>query len=193
MADGPVGFDPLRALAALDRHRVAFVVVGGLARIVHGADEVTDTLDIVPSLRAGNLERLEAALAELDADAIEGRVTAAGPGEAMTVATSAGTLTITAMPAATRGYDDLRRAASREPLGGGLRARWQRSATSSACSPPTSAPATTSDYGRSAVWPSSTVRPAAASPAEPVPASRRRSASPRPPCSALETVVPWRR
>ena len=61
-------FDPYELLAALDRDRVSYVVVGGFARVVHGSGEVTDGLDIAPSLRDENLRRLDRALDELGAD-----------------------------------------------------------------------------------------------------------------------------
>jgi hypothetical protein len=46
-------FDPYALLGALERRRVAYVVIGAFARVIHGADELTDGLDIVPSLRGG--------------------------------------------------------------------------------------------------------------------------------------------
>ena len=54
-------------MKTLDRHRVTFIVVGGLARIIQGADELTDGLDIVPAMREENLRRLDLALEELGA------------------------------------------------------------------------------------------------------------------------------
>lgn len=41
-------FDPRGLLAALDRHRVAYIIVGAFARVVQGADEITRSIDIVP-------------------------------------------------------------------------------------------------------------------------------------------------
>ena len=109
-------FDPRALLAALNRHRVAFVLIGGLARVIEGADEVTRGVDITPSTKPENLLRLAEALnelgvgdTELDAD------------EPKTVMTDHGELRIVPIPAGTRGYDDLRRAAIREPIGQGLR------------------------------------------------------------------------
>jgi hypothetical protein len=52
-------FDPRGLLAALDRHRVAYIVVGAFARVVQGADELTRGIDIVPSSREDNLRRLD--------------------------------------------------------------------------------------------------------------------------------------
>lgn len=119
-------FDPYAILAALDRQRVAYVVIGAFARVVHGAEELPDGLDIVPSLRAENLRRLEAALHDLEAVRVDGKEIvldeAMTANEAMIEATSpVGELKIVSAPEGTRGYDDLRRAATREHLGRGLR------------------------------------------------------------------------
>jgi hypothetical protein len=109
-------FDPRALLGVLDRHRVAFIVIGGLARVIEGADEVTRGVDITPSTKPENLRRLADALdefgvGETDLDAEE----------PTTVMTPHGELQVIPVPAGTRGYDDLRRAAVREPIGHGLR------------------------------------------------------------------------
>jgi hypothetical protein len=52
------GFDPRGLLSALHRHYVSYVLIGGLARVIRGADEVTSGVDICPSLRHDNVERL---------------------------------------------------------------------------------------------------------------------------------------
>jgi hypothetical protein len=109
-------FDPLGLLATLDRHRVAYIVVGGLARVIQGTDEVTNGTDIVPSTKPDNLRKLFAALADMGAADVE--LTATEP---IVVETTHGVLGIVPIPAGTRGYEDLRRAATREPLGRGLR------------------------------------------------------------------------
>jgi hypothetical protein len=54
----------LRVLAA---HQVEFILVGGLAAVLHGAPIVTADLDIVHRRTPENVRRLLAALAELDA------------------------------------------------------------------------------------------------------------------------------
>lgn len=54
-------------LAVLDRHRVEYVVVGSGAAILHGAGYTSEDLDVVVAFSDENLERLVAALAELDA------------------------------------------------------------------------------------------------------------------------------
>jgi hypothetical protein len=119
------GFDPRGLLAALDRQRVAYIVVGAFARVVQGADEITRGIDIVPSTREENLRRLDAALTELDARRADGREPAlASAGEleqVVELTTDRGELKIVPKPVGTGGYEDLHRAATREHIGQGLR------------------------------------------------------------------------
>jgi hypothetical protein len=116
-------FDPIGILSALDRHRVSYVLVGGLARVVQGAEEVTDGVDIVPSMRAENLRRLEEALGDLGATTVDGKQPVVGKEmrSPLELQTGRGELKVVPEPVGTRGYDDLRRAAAREPLGSGVR------------------------------------------------------------------------
>jgi hypothetical protein len=113
-------FDPYAIFAALERERVAYVVVGGFARVVHGSAETSDGLDLVPSLREENLRRLGRALEELEAPqpALAKRVASPEP---VTATTRGGELRIVPEPWGTRGYDDLRIRAFRENLGRGAR------------------------------------------------------------------------
>jgi hypothetical protein len=111
-------FDPYALLAALDRERVSYVVVGGFARVVNGSGETTRGLDIVPSLREENLRRLARALEQLEAPVNADQLASAEP---VTASTRHGELRIVPTPWGTRGYDDLRRRAGRENLGRGLR------------------------------------------------------------------------
>jgi len=118
-------FDPYALLEALERQGVTYIVVGGLGRVLHGSDELTDGLDVVPSLREENLRRLGEALDDLNARRQDGkglvleRDLARHP--VLELQTDAGELKIVPEPAGTRGYDDLRRRAVREPIGRGLR------------------------------------------------------------------------
>lgn len=118
-------FDPYSAMRALERHRVTYIIVGALARVIEGSGEVTDGIDIVPSLREENLRRLGLALDDLHARRRDGKELALGHDVSGTrvleLDTEAGEVKIVSEPAGTRGYDDLRRAAVREPLGQGLR------------------------------------------------------------------------
>jgi hypothetical protein len=105
-------------LAALDARRVSFVVIGAFARVIHGSGEITDGLDITPSMREDNLSRLAKALDDLDARHAGKHVDLPGLRDPVAqLETRAGELKLIPEPAGSRGYDDLRRHASREPLG----------------------------------------------------------------------------
>lgn len=117
-------FDPYAVLKALDRHRVTYVVIGAFARVVQGTEELTRGIDIVPSTRPENLQRLREALDELNAKRVDGqelRLDHDTLDPVIPLRSDAGELKIVPEPLGTRGYDDLRRAASREPLGQGVR------------------------------------------------------------------------
>jgi hypothetical protein len=118
-------FDPYQLLGALQAEGVSFVVIGAFARVVHGTRELTDGLDVTPSMREENLERLARALEDLDARRKDGeRLDLSNLREPVVeLETRAGELKLVPEPAGTRGWDDLRRRAQREPLGRGLRPR----------------------------------------------------------------------
>lgn len=59
--------DVERIFAALDAHGVDYVVIGGIAVQVHGHVRMTNDIDLIPAPTRANLERLAAALNELDA------------------------------------------------------------------------------------------------------------------------------
>ena len=120
-------FDPRGLLAALHRNYVNYVLIGGLARVIRGTDEITKGVDVCPSLRPDNLERLGEALEELAARRTDRRrltvdeETLAGE-PVIRLRTSMGELKLVAGPAGTRrGFEDLRRGATREHIGEGLR------------------------------------------------------------------------
>ena len=116
-------FDPLAILGALERHRIAYVLVGDLAGVLHGTDLTADTVEITPSLKPENAERLDHALDDLEVPEKQRAALRATTSEShsLTIPTKKGEITISAAPIGTRGYDDLRRAAQREPLGRGIR------------------------------------------------------------------------
>jgi hypothetical protein len=60
-------FQPEEILAVLDRHGVAYVLIGGYAALLHGSTLPTTDLDITPRRDRDNLTKLVAALDELDA------------------------------------------------------------------------------------------------------------------------------
>lgn len=115
-------FDPETLLAALHREGVRFVLIGGMAAVLHGDVGVTVDVDIAPAADAGNLERLAAALRSLDArvrtegtpdglafDCSPAFFEHLGPGAILNLTTRAGALDIAFVPAGTAGYRDLKR------------------------------------------------------------------------------------
>jgi len=60
-------FEPIAMVEVLQRHAVEFVVIGGIAGRLHGSTTMTRDLDVCHSWAAENLERLAAALRELEA------------------------------------------------------------------------------------------------------------------------------
>lgn len=123
-------FDPLRSLEALVRYRVDFVVIGAFAGRLLGSPTVTRDLDVCYSREPDNLERLAAALIELNArlrgapaglpfrlDARSLRM-----GDSFTFETDAGDLDVLGTPTGTTGYLDLVRGAQLVDLDG-LRVR----------------------------------------------------------------------
>jgi hypothetical protein len=119
-------FDPYAILQELQGVRTGFVVIGGLARVIHGSDETTRGLDLAPSLNKESLRRLGAALDNLHARRVDGQpldVSDLDPKrEPVTeLKSDAGEIKLVLEPAGTRGYEDLRIRANREPLGQGVR------------------------------------------------------------------------
>jgi hypothetical protein len=123
------GFDPRGLLAALDRNYVSYVLIGGLARVIRGTDELTNGVDICPGLRFENVDRLGRALEELEARRADRRRLVVdeetlAQERVLDLRTNRGELKVVAEPAGTRrGYEDLRKAATREHIGEGLRPR----------------------------------------------------------------------
>jgi hypothetical protein len=54
-------------LGALERRGVKFVLIGGMAGVVHGSPFPTEDIDITPERSQENLARLSSALTDLDA------------------------------------------------------------------------------------------------------------------------------
>lgn len=114
-------FRPEEILAALAAQNVRFVLIGGMAAILHGDAGVTVDLDIVPAGDAENLDRLAAALRGLNArirtegepnglpfDCSATFLSNLGPDALLNLTTCAGDMDIVLMPAGTRGFNDLR-------------------------------------------------------------------------------------
>ncbi len=66
MAEPPT-LDAEAIFAALEAHAVEYVVVGGVAVQVHGHVRMTNDIDLIPAPNPENLDRLAAALNDLDA------------------------------------------------------------------------------------------------------------------------------
>ena len=64
---GETSFQPAEIIAALERHAVRYVVIGGLAATLHGSPVMTTDADICPAREGDDLERLARALVELRA------------------------------------------------------------------------------------------------------------------------------
>lgn len=117
-----VELDLPRLFATLHRHKVLYVLIGGLAAVYHGSPFPTEDADITPDTDRTNLTHLAAALRELNArirteTAPEGlpfACDAQGLAAAQTwnLTTDVGDLDIAFQPSGTHGYPDLRRAAT---------------------------------------------------------------------------------
>ena len=67
VGEEPGSLDPAGIIAALERHRVRYVIVGGVAAQRHGSAAPTRGFDVTPERSAPNLARLAAALASVEA------------------------------------------------------------------------------------------------------------------------------
>lgn len=119
-------FDPLEALRTLLEHGVRFVLIGGYAAAIRGSPMMTGDVDICHARDDANLDRLAAALEELDAG-LRGAppdvpfrldVRTLKAGDHFTFATRAGPLDCLGTPAGTDGFPDLDRQATDEDLDG---------------------------------------------------------------------------
>ena len=116
-------FDPVAILRCLVDREVEFVVVGGVAARLRGAPLLTQDVDITPSLTRPNLERLVAALADLQAQLRTSDEPAGIPfpfdplliesANVWTLTTRSGDLDLVISPDGTGGFKDLIRAADR--------------------------------------------------------------------------------
>jgi predicted nucleotidyltransferase len=111
--------------AALAKHRIRFVVIGGVAAILHGAPTATFDLDIVPADEPDNLARLSEALVELEAEVrFAGTVRPFADGEWLHGArtwnfrTRLGDFDVLLVPAGTSGFQALADAAGEIDVNG---------------------------------------------------------------------------
>jgi hypothetical protein len=119
----PAPLDPERLLTTLARHHVRFVLIGALGARLQGFPRVTADADITPARDRDNLERLAAALRELDARIYTERVSEGLPwdcsaamlarADVWNLVTRAGRLDVAFEPSGTSGYEDLAKHAVR--------------------------------------------------------------------------------
>jgi hypothetical protein len=112
-------FDPEAILTMLTRHGVQFVVIGAYAAVTQGWPEPTADIDITPNRDLPNLQRLAAALREMDANVLtdEGEIDPSWPiddqhlrlRETTFLTTRYGDIDVVTNPAAANGYPDLAR------------------------------------------------------------------------------------
>jgi hypothetical protein len=125
---GYTPFEPEQMLAALNRAGVRYVLIGGLAAVLHGGVLRTGDADICPARDPDNLERLAAALHELHAAIRAGDEQVPLPADPTllrqndiwNLSTTYGDLDIAFCPAGTAGYEDLAEAAVRYELDDGV-------------------------------------------------------------------------
>lgn len=125
MSDGD-RFHPRELFQALARHGVEYVTVGGVAIQAHGAQRLTQDLDVAIAASKDNLERLAAALADVDARILgpDGQRSRSTPGAAMLASgdqwhlvSSHGRLDVLTLPAHLGSFADMRARAHDVPLG----------------------------------------------------------------------------
>lgn len=123
-------FDPTLVMRVLNRHKVDYVLIGGLAGEILGAPLGTNDIDICYRRTPENMDRLAKALGELNAKLrvagvdedlpfiLDGRTIAAG--DSFTFLTDAGDMDVLGTPSGTGGFRDLDAGATPYDLGDGL-------------------------------------------------------------------------
>jgi hypothetical protein len=125
-------FEFLDGLEALVKHRVRFVVIGGVAANLRGSTTITNDLDVCYARDPDNSERLAKALRDiharlrgaptdvpfrLDAKTLE-------MGDSFTFVTDIGSLDVTGRPSGVPGgYEELERAAEEMTVGLGMKVK----------------------------------------------------------------------
>ncbi len=109
--------DPFCLFEVLDRHEVAYVLVGGMAATLHGSTVLTNDADIVPDPDPANLDRLATALVDLEAKirserspdgiAFEPHPELLAAVAMLNLTTRCGDLDLASIPVGTGGYADL--------------------------------------------------------------------------------------
>ncbi|MDP9135572.1 MAG: nucleotidyl transferase AbiEii/AbiGii toxin family protein [Actinomycetota bacterium] len=126
MGDSPGDFDAALLFAALARHDVDYVTVGGVAIQAYGGQRLTQDLDIAIAASRDNLDRLAAALTDLDARILgpDGQRSKSTPTAALLgssdqwhLITDHGPLDVVTLPAHLGPFDELRARAHDTKLG----------------------------------------------------------------------------
>ncbi len=122
----PGRFDARELFAALARHDVEYVTIGGIAVQAYGGQRLTQDLDVVISASSENAVRLAGALSDLDARVLgpDGQRSTAAPSAALLgssdqwhLTTAHGLLDVLTLPAHLGSFADLRARAVEVPLG----------------------------------------------------------------------------
>lgn len=123
---GATRFDARELFAALARHGVDYVTIGGIAIQAHGGQRLTQDLDIAIATSAENLERLTGALSEVDARILgpDGQRSSSTPGASLLgssdqwhLITDHGPLDVVTIPAHLGSFEEVRSRAHETPLG----------------------------------------------------------------------------
>ena len=117
LASNVAPLDPKRIFSTLAKHGVQFVLIGALAARLQGFPRATYDADITPAKDVDNLERLAAALRDLEARiyteqvpeglAFDCSAQILARADIWNLITSAGRLDLAFQPSGTGGYDDL--------------------------------------------------------------------------------------
>jgi hypothetical protein len=119
--------DPVGIISVLNRHGVEYVIIGGLAAVLHGSPYNTQDADVTPAPGRENLARLASALIDLDArlrvpnepDGIpfDRSAEALEKASIWNFVTNCGMFDLSFRPSGTQGYEDLNRDAEYRQLG----------------------------------------------------------------------------
>jgi hypothetical protein len=122
----PADFDALELFCALGRHEVEYVTVGGVAIQAYGGQRMTQDLDVAIAASRENMERLAAALADVDGRILgsDGRRSKSVPsasllasGDQWHLITAYGLLDVLTLPAHLGSFADVRARAHDVQLG----------------------------------------------------------------------------
>jgi hypothetical protein len=110
---------PERMLGVLAEHGVRFVIIGGLAAVIHGSPYLTTDVDVVPQRSDENLRRLSDALGAMHARVwtvsvpdglpFEHDARSLSDANVWNLVTDHGRLDVTFVPSGTTGFEDLDR------------------------------------------------------------------------------------